>query len=279
VSGTGRPAPLTLPPLDADLADPDAVKACCAAVYQHPAVRWLLGGELHPGGEATTRRALEVVGATRGDRLLDVASGSGTSAQLAAREFGCVVAGIEYGEAAVREAQRAADAAGLCDNVGFVVGDAEALPFGDHEFDVILCECSLCLFGDQRRAVAEMRRVLRPGGRLALCDVIVDRSRLPAELNGPLAAFACVGEALSEGGYEQLLVQGGLRVTAVESRSEDAAALAERVHDRLRGARLLGLGQAEGLPVDADEALDLVAAAREAIADGALGYAIVAATR
>ena len=36
-----------------------AVKACCAAVYEHPAVRWLLGGELHPGGAATTRRALD----------------------------------------------------------------------------------------------------------------------------------------------------------------------------------------------------------------------------
>jgi arsenite methyltransferase len=279
VSGPGQPTPLTLPSLDEGLADPDAIKACCAAAYQHPAVRWLLGGELHPGGEATTRRALELVGAAPGDRLLDVASGYGASALLAAREFGCAVAGVEYGQDAVREAQRLADDAGLCDRVGFLVGDAEALPFGDSEFDLVLCECSLCLFRDKRRAVAEMRRVLHPGGRLALCDVVVDRPLLPAELDGAAAAIACVGEALSESGYEELLADAGLRVTAVESRSDDAAALAERVHDRLRAARLLGLGQVEGSPLDADEALDMVAVAREAIAEGALGYAIVAATR
>jgi arsenite methyltransferase len=254
-------------------------KACCAEVYQHPAVRWLLGGELHPGGEATTRRALELAGAAPGDRLLDVACGSGASALFAAREFGCVVAGVEYGQETVREAQRLADEAGLCDRVGFVVGDAEALPFGDGEFDLVLCECSLCLFSDKRRAVAEMRRVLRPGGRLALSDVVVDRPGLPAELDGPLAAIACMGEALSERGCQELLAGAGLHVTAVESRSDDVAALAERVHDRLRGARLLGLGHLDGSPLAADEALDLVAAARAAIAEGVLGYAIVAATR
>jgi arsenite methyltransferase len=279
VSASGQPVPLTLASLDEARADPDAVKACCAAVYEHPFVHWLLGGDLHPGGEATTRRALELVGAARGDRLLDVASGSGASALLAARDFGCMAAGLEYGEDAVREARRLAGDAGLCDRVGFVVGDAESLPFGDGEFDLVLCECSLCLFADKRRAVAEMRRVLRRGGRLALCDVVVDRPRLPADLDGPLAAIACVGEALSESSYAELLADAGLRVTAVESRTHDAAALAERVHDRLRGARLLGLGQMEGWPLAADEALDLVAAARRAIAEGTLGYAIVTATR
>ena len=66
----------------------EELKSCCAATYAEPAVRWLLGGELHPGGEAATRRALELVMLGRGDRLLDVACGSGASALLAAREFG-----------------------------------------------------------------------------------------------------------------------------------------------------------------------------------------------
>lgn len=254
------------------------VKACCAELYAHPAVRWLLGGELHPGGEATTRRALELIGVGSGERLLDVASGAGASAMLAARERGCLVAGVEFGADAVRDAQAAADAAGLCDRVGFVVGDAEALPFGDDEFDAVLCECALCTFPDKRRAVAEIRRVLRPGGRLALADVVVDRPRLPAGLDGMWAAVACVGEALSREGYEELLAGAGLRVTAYESHTADAASLAERVHDRLRGARLLGLDRAEGVPLATSEAIEMVRAARKAIDEGALGYAIMAAT-
>jgi arsenite methyltransferase len=251
-------------------------KSCCAAVYEHAAVRWLLGGELHPGGEATTRRALELIRAGPGERLLDVACGTGTSALLAAREFGCIVTGVEYSEQAVRDAQQAADAAGLCGRIGFVGGDAEALPFSDGEFDAVLCECSLSTFPDKRRALAEIGRVLRPGGRLALSDVVVDRARLPAELSHALAAVACVGEALSRRGYEELVLGAGLRPFAVESRDADAAALAERVRDRLRGARLVGLDSPQA-SIGTREAIELVDLATRAIADGALGYAIIAA--
>jgi arsenite methyltransferase len=277
VSRSGAAGTTALPRVDELLAAGDA-KACCSALYEHPAVRWLLGDELHPGGEATTRRALALIGVGAGERLLDVASGTGASAILAAREFGCLVAGVDYGAEAVRGAQRAADAAGLCDRVGFIVGDAEALPFADGEYDAVLCECSLSSFPDKPRALAEIWRVLRPGGRLALSDVVVDRQRLPKELHGALAAFACIGEALSTQGYEKLLVEAGLHPIAVESRDEDAAALAGRVEDRLRGARLLGFDRAGGSPVASGAVIGLAATARQAISDGALGYSIFAAS-
>jgi len=277
VSSPGSAGTAALPAVEELLAAGDA-KACCSALYEHPAVRWLLGDELHPGGAATTRRALELIGIGAGDRLLDVASGTGASAIVAARAFGCRVAGVDYGAEAVRGAQRAADAAGLGDRVSFRVGDAEALPYADGEFDAVLCECSLCTFPDKAKAIAEIRRVLGPEGRVAISDVVVDPDRLPAELIGPLATIACVGSALPVSGYEQLLAGGGMRPIAVESRTEDAAALAERVEDRLRGARLLGLDRASGSPSATGAALELVAAARRAIADGALGYAILAAS-
>jgi arsenite methyltransferase len=276
VSVERRPGALTLPVFDELLSGSD-VKACCAAVYAHPAVRWLLGDELHPGGEATTRRALELIGVRVGERLLDVASGAGTSALLAARELGCSVVGVEYGEAAVGAATAAARDEGLDALVSFRRGDAEALPFGDEEFDAVLCECSLCTFPDKPGAMAEMRRVLRPGGRVALCDVVVEEGRLPAGLDGALATIACVGDALSRRGYAELLARAGLRVTAVESRAEDAALLAQRVEDRLRGARILGLDMGAGSPLTTDDAIELVRSAQRAIADDALGYVIFAA--
>jgi arsenite methyltransferase len=272
-------APAALPESGAAIAA-DELKSCCASLYEHPATRWLLGGDLHPGGQRATRRALELIGLRPGERMLDVASGTGDSAILATREFGAIAAGVDYGSHAVRDAQARADAAGLCDRVGFVVGDAEALPFGDAEFDAVLCECSLCVFPDKERALGEIHRVLRPGGRLALADVVVDRNRLPERLDGALAAIACIGEALSRREYWGLLGRMGFGAMAYQWRGEDAAALAERVHDRLRGARLLNAGrEGAALPVGVEEAIELVQAARGAIADGALGYAIFAVSR
>ena len=264
--------------VDELLAAGDA-KACCAALYEHSGVRWLLGDELHPGGAATTRRALELIDVGSDDRLLDVASGTGASALLAAREIGCEVVGVDYSEEAVAGANDAADVEDPARSVGFVRGDAEALPLPDDSFDAVLCECSLSSFPDKPRALDEIGRVLKPGGRVALSDVIADRARLPQALDGPLAAVACVGEALPERGYERLLTAAGFRLTAVEPRDDDAAALAARVEDRLRGARLLGLDRAAGSPIAASDAIEIVAAARRAIADGALGYAIFAASR
>jgi len=255
------------------------VKAACAATYASPAIQWLLGGELHPGGERTTRRALELIELRRGERLLDVASGTGSSAILAAQEFGCIAAGLDYSPEAVRAAQESADAAGLRDLVGFVEGDAEKLPFPDGSFDAVLCECSLCTFPGKAMALREIRRVLRPGGRLALSDVVADRPRLLPDLDGALATIACIGDALSHEGYVDLFAAAGLVVAAIESRDADADALAERVHDRLRASRILGFDSPADAPIGIDDALELLAAARRAIAEGSLGYAIFIVTR
>jgi arsenite methyltransferase len=218
-----------------------------------------------------------MAGAGEGDRLLDVASGTGASALLAAREFGVHAVGVEYGAEAVEQARAAAIDSGLGGQVSFHSGDAEALPVEDSSFDLVLCECSLCTFPDKQRAVAEIRRVLPPGGRLALSDVVVDEGRLPERLRGAAATVACVGSALSEAGYRQLLSRGGLRVEASESRGEDAERLAGRIEERLRGARLLGFGAVRGAPFGIEEAIDLARLARGAISEGTLSYAIFTA--
>jgi hypothetical protein len=257
--------------------EPPALKACCASAYADPAVRWLLGDELHPGGEATTRRTLALAGLGPGDRLLDVASGAGTSALLAARECGALTLGVEYGEAAVATATQSAESAGLVDRVSFVHGDAERLPVRDGTVDVVLCECSLCTFPDKPRAVEEMCRVLAPGGRIALSDVVLDGAPLPAPLTGALATIACVGDARSTGGYRELLEGTGLRVSHAEPVRDAVDRFAQGIEERLRGARLLGIAPPAGAPLSIEAAITAVRQARSAIARGALGYTILIA--
>ena len=241
-------------------------------------MRWVFGDELHPGGEATTRRALQLIGVGPADRLLDVASGQGDSAILAARELGCTVTGIDYSEAGVIDAERAAEAAGVAHHVTFQTGHAEALPFADGSFDAVLCECSLCLFADKRRALTEIRRVLRPAGRLAIADVLAEHDRLPASLRGALAAAACIGTALSRAQLGQLLDLAGFDLLTTQPCTREAAHMAQRVHDRLRGARIVAGGQV-GLAPTLAEAIAMADAARYAIEQGALDYAILTATR
>ena len=253
--------------------------ACCATLYEHPGVRWLLGGELHPGGEATTRRALELIDLDGDDRLLDIGSGDGTSVLFAASEYGCRAVGIEYGGRAAAEARGHASELGLQDRVEFVTGDAAALPFDDHAFDSVITECSLCVFTDKRQALGEMRRVLRPGGRLALSDVVAVVERLPSRLRGPLGAVACVGAALAPGAHRELLESAGFEVLAEEDRSADAIAMADRLRDRLRGAKIAGLDALVPMVGGARAALELVAEARDAITHGTIGYTLVSAAR
>jgi ubiquinone/menaquinone biosynthesis C-methylase UbiE len=247
-------------------------------LYANPAVRWVFGDELHPGGQATTRRALQLIAVGPADRLLDVACGKGDSAILAARELGCTIAGIDYSEAGVIDAKRAAQAAGVAHQVTFQTGCAEAPPFADGSFDAVLCECSLCLFADKHRALSEIRRVLRPGGRVAIADVLAEQDRLPPSLHGALAAAACIGTALSEAELRQLLDMAGFDLLTVQRCTREAAQMARRVHDRLRGARIVVGGQV-GLAATLAEAIAMADAVRHTIEQGALDYAILTATR
>lgn len=255
---------------------PVQLSACCAAAYADPVVRWLLGGQLHPGGRTLTLRTLQLARLRPGERLLDVAAGSGDSALLAASELGVEAVGVEYGAQAVAAAQEAAATAGLSRQVSFLRGDAGALPVCDASFDVVLCECSLSTFADKPQAAAELRRVLAPGGRLALSDVVIE-GPLPASLHDAIATIACVGDALSGRGYRALLQTTGLTVQASEPHLHDAERFARGIEERLRGARLLGIKPPPEAPISIESAIAVIRDARSAIAAGALGYLIMIA--
>ncbi|MFP3873115.1 MAG: class I SAM-dependent methyltransferase [Thiohalophilus sp.] len=104
-----------------------------------------------------------------GDRVLDIACGSGTAALVAARRY-CEVTGIDYVPTLVERAKRRAAADGF--DVDFRVADAQALPFQDASFDVILSVYGVQFAPDQERAALEMLRICRPGGRIGLATPI-----------------------------------------------------------------------------------------------------------
>jgi SAM-dependent methyltransferase len=111
----------------------------------------------------------DAIGAAPGLRVLDVAAGSGQpSLTIAPRiQPGGTILGIDFSPEMVAVAERRARAAGAT-NVSFRTMDAEQLELPDATFDAVTCACGIIFFPDAQRALAEMRRVLTPGGRIAI---------------------------------------------------------------------------------------------------------------
>jgi ubiquinone/menaquinone biosynthesis C-methylase UbiE len=109
-----------------------------------------------------------ICGRAAGD-VLEVAVGTGLN--LAHYPAGVRLSGLEWSAAMLAKAQKKAATLGL--DADLRQGDAEALPYADERFDSVVCTFSLCAIPDDRKAVAEMVRVLRPGGLLLLADHVV----------------------------------------------------------------------------------------------------------
>lgn len=252
-------------------------KACCAAAYSSDVVALVLGTSYHPGGLTLTRHLAQLVGLRPGQRVLDVASGAGTTAMLLAQECDVLVDGVDLAGPSVHRATQAAQAAGLAHRVRFRVGDAERLPFDDATFDAIICECAFCVFPDKPAAAAEFARVLKPGGRLGLTDVTVAPAGLPAELAGLAGWVACLADARPVESYAELLAAAGLTTRATERHDGALADMVDHIAARLTALRLVGRGNPALAQVDFDRALELTGLARRAVEQGSAGYALLVA--
>lgn len=196
------------------MTDPDQIKACCAAVYSTDAVGALLGETYHPGGRQLTRRLADRLRLQPGDRVVDVASGPGATAQLLALEYGVQVDGVDLAEVVVHRARQRVIDAGVADRVRFHVGEAEHLPLPDCSADAVISECAFCTFPDKLSAATEFARVLRPGARLGLADVITSCAGLPRELSTAAAWVACIADARPPA---RVLPDGALRCRAAHT--------------------------------------------------------------
>ncbi|HEX6749604.1 MAG TPA: arsenite methyltransferase [Longimicrobium sp.] len=187
-----------------------------------------------------------------GETVLDLGSGGGIDVLLSARRVGPT--GKAYGLdmtdemlALARENQRRAGV----ENVEFLKGHIEEIPLPDDSVDVIISNCVINLSGDKRRVLAEAFRVLKPGGRFAVSDVVV-RGEVPAEVRRSMELWVgCVAGALEEGEFRRLLEETGFeevdieptRVYSIddaraflEGAGVDVAAVAEAVDGRVASA-------------------------------------------
>ncbi|HKN12363.1 MAG TPA: arsenite methyltransferase [Candidatus Binatus sp.] len=153
-----------------------------------------------------------------GETVLDLGSGGGIDVILSARRVG--PAGKAYGLdmtdemlALARDNQRKAGV----QNVEFLKGEIEHIPLPDNSVDVIISNCVINLSGDKDRVLREAFRVLKPGGRFAISDIVV-RGEMPAEVRRSVELWAgCIAGALEESEYQSKLVAAGLEQIEVET--------------------------------------------------------------
>ena len=213
-----------------DFLQQDAIRGAVRQTYRsvgptdrQVAERFYSPEELAGLPDETVRIALGVGNPVRharlraGDDVLDLGSGGGIDCLIAARSVapGGRVVGIDFLAEMVDRATRAAAEAGLV-NIRFVESEMEALPLPDASVDVVISNGVINLSPRKVRVLSEAFRVLRPGGRLAIVDLVLDHD-LPPEIQTHPAAWAgCLSGALSEAALYKGLRRAGFRDVSIE---------------------------------------------------------------
>jgi arsenite methyltransferase len=146
-----------------------------------------------------------------GETVLDLGSGGGIDVLLSARRVGPSgrAYGLDMTDEMLELARRNARAEGAT-NVEFLKGRIEAIPLADDSVDVVISNCVVNLSPDKPRVFREVRRVLRPGGRIGISDVVAEDRLSPAERAERGSWVGCIAGALSVGEYEDALRAAGL---------------------------------------------------------------------
>ena len=152
-----------------------------------------------------------------GETVLDLGSGGGIDVLLSAKRVGPTgkAYGLDMTDQMLTLARENQRRSGLT-NVEFLKGEIEHIPLPDASVDVIISNCVINLAADKSRVLAEAFRVLKPGGRFAVSDVVV-RGEVPADVRRSVELWmGCVAGALEEREYLDLLAKAGFETISVE---------------------------------------------------------------
>jgi arsenite methyltransferase len=146
-----------------------------------------------------------------GETVLDLGSGAGADLLISAQRVGPTgrAIGLDMTDEMLALAQRNAEQAGVS-NVELLKGEIEDIPLPDESVDVVISNCVINLSGDKPRVLREAARVLRPGGRFAVSDVIADPDMDQATRADIAKWTGCIAGALTRAEFEQALADAGL---------------------------------------------------------------------
>jgi len=147
-----------------------------------------------------------------GEHVLDLGSGAGNDCFVARSIVGeqGKVTGLDFSDKMLEKARLNNEKMGYR-NVNFVKGDIESIPLPDNSVDVVISNCVLNLVPDKAKAFSEIRRIMKPGGRMSVSDIVI-RGELPGELRDAVALYAgCISGALKIDDYIHIVQEAGFK--------------------------------------------------------------------
>lgn len=197
--------------------------------------------EFHIRGRAATLELAQAVGLGSTNRVLDIGSGIGGTSRCLAKEFGCRVTGIDLTDEYCQVASMLTAKVGLDELIDYRQGDATNLPFEDNEFDVVWTAHVAMNIPDKRRLYSEMHRVLKPGGTLAIYDVLAGPSG-PVMFPVPWARTPDTSFLVSPEELRLLLQDAGFTVSDWKDTTAEARAWFVKLAEKIRRDGFPALG-------------------------------------
>lgn len=197
--------------------------------------------QFHIRGRAATLELARAAGLDASKHVLDVGSGVGGTSRCLAKEFGCRVTGIDLTDEYCRAASMLSAKTGLAHLVDYRQGDATKLPFDDQTFDVVWTEHVAMNIPDKTRLYKEMHRVLKPGGTLAIYDVLAGPSG-PVLFPVPWAHTPDTSFLVSPTELRRLLEEAAFTITDWADTTEAARAWFVRLAEKIQKEGFPSLG-------------------------------------
>jgi len=175
---------------------------------------------------------------TEGEVVLDIGSGGGLDAFLAAKKVGPKgkVIGLDMTKQMVQRARHNATK-GNYNNVEFKLGEAEDIPVKDNSIDLVMSNCVINLAPNKEKVYREIYRVLKPGGRFVVSDLVTEKELDESIKNNPEKLVACVGGALTEKGYIGAIKKAGFEKIKILEKSSMVVSGVKVLSETIKGEK------------------------------------------
>ena len=175
---------------------------------------------------------------TEGEVVLDIGSGGGLDAFLAAKKVGPKgkVIGLDMTRQMVKRARHNATKGNYI-NVEFKLGEAEDIPVKDNSIDLVMSNCVINLAPNKEKVYREIYRVLKPGGRFVVSDLVTEKELDESIKNNPEKLVACVGGALTEKGYIGAIKKAGFKKVKILEKSSMVVSGVKVLSETIKGEK------------------------------------------